>query len=83
MQRAGVKREQLAGVGVGLAGPVDLVTGRVHPSSIAPSWQFVDAQKELEALLELPVYIDNDANLGALAEMTWGVGRGASRRPPT
>ncbi len=78
VQRAGVKREQLAGAGVGLAGPVDLVTGRVHPSSIAPSWQFVDAQKELEALLELPVYIDNDANLGALAEMTWGVGRGVS-----
>jgi predicted NBD/HSP70 family sugar kinase/DNA-binding XRE family transcriptional regulator len=78
VQRAGVKRGQLAGAGVGLAGPVDLVTGRVHPSSIAPSWQFVDAQKELEALLELPVYIDNDANLGALAEMTWGVGRGVS-----
>src|SRR5580765_2137823 len=30
VQRAGVKRGQLAGAGVGLAGPVDLVTGRVH-----------------------------------------------------
>ncbi len=78
VQRAGVEREQVAGAGVGLAGPVDLVTGRVHPSSIAPSWQFVDARKELEGLLGLPVYIDNDANLGALAEMTWGVGRGVS-----
>ena len=78
VQRAGVERKQVAGAGVGLAGPVDLVTGRVHPSSIAPSWQFVDARKELEGLLGLPVYIDNDANLGALAEMTWGVGRGVS-----
>lgn len=78
VQRSGVKRERLAGVGVGLAGPVDLVTGRIHPSSIAPSWQFVDARKELEDLLKLPVYIDNDANLGALAEMMWGAGRGVS-----
>jgi predicted NBD/HSP70 family sugar kinase len=78
VKKAGVKREQLAGVGVGLAGPIDLVTGRIHPSSIAPSWQFVDARKELEGLIKLPVYIDNDANLGALAEMTWGVGRGVS-----
>jgi predicted NBD/HSP70 family sugar kinase len=78
VQKAGVKREQLAGVGVGLAGPIDLVTGRIHPSSIAPSWQFVDARKELEDLLDLPVYIDNDANLGALAEMMWGAGRGVS-----
>ena len=79
VQKAGVKREQLAGVGVGLAGPVDLSTGRIHASSIAPSWQFVDARKELEDLLKLPVYIDNDANLGALAgEMMWGAGRGVS-----
>jgi predicted NBD/HSP70 family sugar kinase len=78
VQKAGVERGRLAGAGVGLAGPIDLVTGRIYPSSIAPSWQFVDARKELEGLLKLPVYLDNDANLGALAEMTWGVGRGVS-----
>jgi predicted NBD/HSP70 family sugar kinase len=75
---AGVRRERLAGAGVGLAGPIDLATGRIHPSSIAPSWQFVDPRKEFEDLLKLPVYIDNDANLGALAEMMWGAGRGVS-----
>jgi predicted NBD/HSP70 family sugar kinase len=28
--------------------------------------------------LGLPVYVDNDANLGALAELHWGAGRGSS-----
>lgn len=77
-RKAGVKPERIAGVGVALAGPINLDTGRIHPSSIAPSWQFVDAKRELSDLLGLPVYLDNDANLGALAEMRWGAGRGVS-----
>ena len=75
---AGVDRDRLAGAGVGLAGPINLATGQIHPSSVAMSWRFVDVRKDLGELLGLPVYLDNDANLGALAEMTWGAGRGVS-----
>jgi len=75
---AGVQRERVAGVGVALAGPIDLETGRIHPSSIAPSWQFVDARRDLSSLIGLPVFIDNDANLGALAELMWGAARGVT-----
>ena len=31
---------------------------------------------ELNRRLELPIEVDNDANLGALGEMQWGAGRG-------
>ena len=37
----------------------------------------VDAATELESGLGTPVYVDNDANLGALAEVTLGAGRNA------
>jgi len=75
---AGVRKERVAGVGVALAGPIDLEAGQVHPSSIAPSWQFIDVRGDLSARLGLPVFIDNDANLGALAELMWGAARGVT-----
>jgi predicted NBD/HSP70 family sugar kinase len=76
--KAGVDRDRLSGAGVGLAGPINLATGQIHPSSVAMSWRFVDVRTDLGALLDLPVFLDNDANLGALAEMTWGAGRGVT-----
>lgn len=69
----GVERERMLGVGVALAGPVDPATGAVHPASgVLPSWLGLDPRAELEALLGTRVFIDNDANLGALAEMASG-----------
>jgi predicted NBD/HSP70 family sugar kinase len=37
----------------------------------------VDVAKEMETRLQTPTYVDNDANLGALAEVTLGAGRNA------
>ena len=35
--KAGVERDRLSGAGVGLAGPINLATGQIHPSSVAMS----------------------------------------------
>jgi predicted NBD/HSP70 family sugar kinase len=59
------------GAGVALAGPVDHDTGVVHPSAVLAGWAGVDAE-ELSRRLGMQVFIDNDANLGALAEVTFG-----------
>ncbi|HEX8105191.1 MAG TPA: ROK family transcriptional regulator [Solirubrobacteraceae bacterium] len=75
---AGVERERVLGAGMGLAGPIDHARGRVHPSAILPSWVGVEAQAEMEARLGVPVRLENDANLGALAEAAFGAGRGAA-----
>jgi predicted NBD/HSP70 family sugar kinase len=44
----------------------------VGSSSILPGWVGVRAAEELESRLGLAVSVDNDANLGALAELHWG-----------
>lgn len=75
---AGLELADLAGVGVAIQSPVEPVTGTIA------SW----AHHHLAGWLELPiaqamqdelgvtVIVENDANLAALAEWTWGAGRG-------
>jgi predicted NBD/HSP70 family sugar kinase len=77
VDRAGVKRERLLGAGVAVPGPIDQITGVVGSTTIMPGWVGLDVAAELERRLGLPVHIDNDANLGALAESVLGAGRDA------
>src|SRR6478672_4615306 len=77
LDEAGVDAGRVLGVGVALAGPVDQAHGRLYDSSILADWQGVDTEAELRERLGVPVHIDNDANLGALAEVTLGAGRSA------
>ena len=64
-------RSRLLGAGVALAGPVDHDTGTLHRSAVLAGWD-VDAAQVLTERLGMSVHIDNDANLGALAEVTFG-----------
>jgi len=77
LQETELDRDRLLGVGVALAGPIDQDTGALHPSDVLPGWAGVDVGKELETRLNTPAYVENDANLGALAEVTLGAGRNA------
>ena len=76
--RAGVKAGRLLGAGVAVPGPIDHETGVVGSTTIMPGWVGLDLAAELERRLKLPVLIDNDANLGALAESVLGAGRDVS-----
>jgi predicted NBD/HSP70 family sugar kinase/biotin operon repressor len=75
---AGVDRDRVVAVGMGLPGPVDSVTGVVGSSVILPGWAGLTPADELERRVGLHVEVDNDANLGALAEVSFGAARGAS-----
>jgi predicted NBD/HSP70 family sugar kinase len=72
---AGVDRARVIGAGVALAAPIDSHKG-VMGSTVLPGWAGVQAGEELSRRLEIPVELDNDANLGALAEVSFGSGRG-------
>ncbi len=47
-------------------------------SAILPGWEGLQVAREMEGRLGVPVRVDNDANLGALAELFWGAGEGAA-----
>ena len=70
-------RVDVLGVGLGIPAPLD-AKGTVGSSSILPGWLGRVPAEELSRELGLPVRVDNDANLGALAEAVWGAGRGCA-----
>src|SRR4051812_20371223 len=76
LREAGVARERVIGVGVGLPSPIDGATGAVGSPTILPSWTGMRPAEELQRRLSLPVEVENDANLGARAEQAFGAGRG-------
>ncbi|MGO4382873.1 ROK family transcriptional regulator [Specibacter sp. RAF43] len=69
---AGVERKSVIGAGVGVPGPIDHRTGTVIQGAILPEWVGVDIVTQLQSTFKMPVFADNDANLGALAQVTWG-----------
>src|SRR5215210_530554 len=80
LEDAGVARESVIGAGMGLPGPIIQTPpahGTVGSSAILPGWIGMNAAPELRRRLDFPVMVDNDANLGALAEAAFGAGRDA------
>lgn len=71
-------------VGVGVPGPIEIARpsgsgalgGRVCAGTVLPSWAGYDPAAELAKRTGLAVLAENDANLGALGEQRFGVGRG-------
>ncbi len=74
--KARVKWDQVAGVGIGAPGPVDPEAGVVYNPPNLPGWQKVALGPRLSKLLGVPVYVENDVNLGTLGEYRMGAGHG-------
>lgn len=62
------------GIGVGVPGPVDLTTGRLVSPPIMPGWDGFSARAWLREHVDAPVWVDNDVNLMAIGEWTFGPG---------
>ncbi|TLM87148.1 ROK family transcriptional regulator [Pseudarthrobacter sp. NamE5] len=60
----------LAGVGIGLPGPVEHGTGRPVKPPIMPGWDGFDVVRFVQRSLPVPVLVDNDVNIMALGERT-------------
>lgn len=70
------KRRAVVGVGIGAPGPVSTSTGRYLAPQDFAAWQDFDLTGQLERQVELPTYIDNNANTSALGELWFGAGQG-------
>jgi len=68
----------VAGIGVGVPGPVDAEAGVVgDPAPHAPDLVDVPLAQRLAARFGIPAFVDNDVNALALGEWRFGAGRGA------
>jgi predicted NBD/HSP70 family sugar kinase len=60
------------GVGIGIPGPIDRRTWTVVPGANLPEWEGLRILDEIQQRISHPIHLDNDANIGALAQVTWG-----------
>ena len=65
-------------IGVAVPGPYNFFAGRISLMSGFPGWNEIDIRAELESAFGLPVFVDQDANCGALAEMWYSGAEGNS-----
>ncbi|NLM39801.1 MAG: ROK family transcriptional regulator [Firmicutes bacterium] len=66
-----VNEDHILGVGVAISGVVDSTTG-VMVKSVNLGWENVPVAQILSERLDLPIYVANDANAAALAELWFG-----------
>lgn len=64
--RGGSATGALRGVGIGIPGPVQHATGRIVSPSRMPGWNGFDVAAFCAGRIDVPVIVDNDANLMAL-----------------
>lgn len=76
LKKADVATGHLVRVGVGFGGPLDLHHGVVRLSPRMEGWENYPLQERFEQAFDTVTLIDNDANLIALGEATFGVAKG-------
>jgi predicted NBD/HSP70 family sugar kinase len=66
----------LVGIGVAIPSPFDPARPDKLSTIVLPAWEGRLGLESLGGRYGVPLMVDNDANLGALAEHWWGAGRG-------
>ncbi|MCD6552473.1 MAG: ROK family protein [Anaerolineae bacterium] len=73
---AGLSKEDIGGVGIGLPGVLDLERGiTLFLPNLPGAWRNVPLKATIEAAVDLPTYILNDVRSFTLGEKTFGAGR--------
>jgi glucokinase len=78
LQRCGVERSQLHGVGIGFGGPVDDSTQTIIKSHQIEGWDGFPLADWVSDAVGLPAALGNDADVAGLAEALHGAGKGLS-----
>jgi glucokinase len=78
LDRAGVQRSRLKGVGIGFGGPVDDATRTIIKSHQIEGWDNFPLADWIGGVVGLPAALGNDADVAGLAEALFGAGKGLS-----
>jgi glucokinase-like ROK family protein len=76
LESRGLSMQDLSAIGMGVPGPVITEAGMVVAPPIMPGWDRYPIRASMEKIWNLPVTLNNDAELGALGEWAYGAGRG-------
>ncbi|WP_122261343.1 ROK family transcriptional regulator [Ornithinimicrobium cerasi] len=68
LEAAGRTAAEVAGMGIGLPGPVEFSTGRPVSPPVMPGWDRFEVPAFFADRLDAPVLVDNDVNIMALGE---------------
>lgn len=67
---------EITGIGMSCPGPLDVIRGQIlTPPNLRGDWHHMYVARELESMVAVPVYLNNDGNLAALAEAVIGEGK--------
>lgn len=72
MAEADAETEQVVGAAVSIAAPIAPQSGEMLIPGVLPGWNGSSLAERIAARWGIPAAVENDANLGALAESTWG-----------
>jgi glucokinase len=72
------KNNQLLGIGIGIAGAIDMKRGRVINSPNIPDFNGFGIREFIKKSISSPIVIENDANAFALGEGWVGAAKGSS-----
>lgn len=75
IQKAGYSMSDIGGIGIGSPGAIDNEHGVVVFANNL-GWHNVKLRSELQKYINLPIYMENDANVAGLAESVFGAGQG-------
>jgi glucokinase len=74
--QAGCQNDDLQGIGIGCAGPVDPERGTIHNPYTLPTWDNCNIVAALNERFGVPVFLENDADAALLGECFAGAGQG-------
>ena len=70
--------DDLLAIGMALPAPIDYRTGMIATPGLLRGWENVPIAESMRARVDVPVFVDHEANLGGLAEARSGASRDAS-----
>lgn len=76
LEKNDMRLEQVLAIGMGVPGPIVNQAGMVIAPPIMPGWDSYPIRLEMESKWNIPVSLNNDAELGMLGEWAYGAGRG-------
>ncbi len=71
-----LKKNQIAGIGIGVAGLIDFDRGFIHNLTNIQGWKNTSLKQILTKKVGIRTFVDNDVNVVTLGELAYGAGIG-------